>query len=458
MYIEKDTSEEFYKGICGNYYRYESDESSESVYSDQDLQLSIERPRKGRHYKQISISYPTVSEGQSTVSIDRSVNDDINFFIDSNGDIKEVKEDTKEYKLNECNTNIIINKEVYDLPSNLNKVEILGTGIFGEVRKELDNEKGKEIAKKTINIQKIENLEEQKREELIEKIKKKIERMYKICQKKVQCNFNSYDGEAKDKDNMISIKMELCDCNIIQFLEKNKPNDKKLDIGEIYDVFSQLNKAFKTMKEENVIHGNIKLENILVNPDENEYLLSGFEIIPELVKYAKKQKLGDVYLYLPPELLEENIDFQIDEKTDIWSIGVIMYFLYFGEFPFPGQSCEEVLTAIKTNTRKRTEFRDLDNLIDGLLEEDKSKRLTLKKYLIHPFFTNNGFWKDYKKIQLIGNGEYSQVYKGMNKKSHKMNAIKIINFDKIPKLEEDSNMIDSIKLELKNRIKNMKIK
>jgi len=135
-----------------------------------------------------------------------------------------------------------------------------------------------------------------------------------------------------------------------------------------------------------------------------------------------------------------------------------MYFLYFGEFPFPGQSCEEVLTAIKTNTRKRTEFRDLDNLIDGLLEEDKSKRLTLKKYLIHPFFTNNGFWKDYKKIQLIGNGEYSQVYKGMNKKSHKMNAIKIINFDKIPKLEEDSNMIDSIKLELKNRIKNMKIK
>ena len=339
--------------------------------------------------------------------------------------------------------------------SNINKVEILGTGIFGEVRKELDNEKGKEIAKKTINIQKIENLEEQKREELIEKIKKKIERIYKICQKNVQCNFNSYDGEAKDKDNMLSIKMELCNCNIIQFLEKNKPNDKKLDIGEIYDVFSQLNKAFKTMKEENVIHGNIKLENILVNPDENEYLLSGFEIIPELVKYAKKQKLGNVYLYLPPELLEENIDFQIDEKTDTWSIGVIMYFLYFGEFPFRGQSCEEVLTAIKTNKRKKTEFRDLDNLIDGLLEEDKSKRLTLKKYLIHPFFTNNGFWKDYKKIQLIGNGEYSQVYKGMNKKSHKMNAIKIINFDKIPKVEEDSNLIDSIKLELKNRIKNM---
>ena len=337
----------------------------------------------------------------------------------------------------------------------MNKAEILGTGIFGEVRKELDNEKGKEIAKKTINIQKIENLEEQKREELIEKIKKKIERIYKICQKNVQCNFNSYDGEAKDKDNMLSIKMELCNCNIIQFLEKNKPNDKKLDIGEIYDVFSQLNKAFKIMKEENVIHGNIKLENILVNPDENEYLLSGFEIIPELVKYAKKQKLGNVYLYLPPELLEENIDFQIDEKTDTWSIGVIMYFLYFGEFPFRGQSCEEVLTAIKTNKRKKTEFRDLDNLIDGLLEEDKSKRLTLKKYLIHPFFTNNGFWKDYKKIQLIGNGEYSQVYKGMNKKSHKMNAIKIINFDKIPKVEEDSNLIDSIKLELKNRIKNM---
>ena len=120
MYIEKDTSEEFYKGICGNYYRYESDESSESVYSDLDLQPNIEKPRKGRHRKNISMSYPTVSEGQSTISIDRSIDNDINFFIGSNGTIEE---DVKEYE-QQSSSNIIINKEIYDLPSNPDKADV----------------------------------------------------------------------------------------------------------------------------------------------------------------------------------------------------------------------------------------------------------------------------------------------------------------------------------------------
>ncbi|ORX72552.1 hypothetical protein BCR32DRAFT_272256 [Anaeromyces robustus] len=67
--LEKDTSEEFYKSICGNYYRYDSDESSESLYSDIEVELDIDRPRTHHHKKQISMSYPSVSEGQSTISI-----------------------------------------------------------------------------------------------------------------------------------------------------------------------------------------------------------------------------------------------------------------------------------------------------------------------------------------------------------------------------------------------------
>ena len=83
--------------------------------------------------------------------------------------------------------------------------------------------------------------------------------------------------------------MDLCYCNIIQFLKDKKPTNKGLDIGEIYDVFSQLNSVFNIIAYEKIKYGNFKLENILVNPDKNEYILSGFEIIPELVKYAKEQ-------------------------------------------------------------------------------------------------------------------------------------------------------------------------
>jgi serine/threonine protein kinase len=94
--------------------------------------------------------------------------------------------------------------------SNKNKVEKLGSGIFGEVRKELDNEIEKEIAIKTINIQKLKNFEEKKGKELIGKIKKKIERIYKLGLGNVENNFTKYYGEATNEGNLISFKMELC--------------------------------------------------------------------------------------------------------------------------------------------------------------------------------------------------------------------------------------------------------
>jgi hypothetical protein len=85
--------------------------------------------------------------------------------------------------------------------------------------------------------------------------------------------------------------MELCNYNIIEHLKKIKPKGKGLDIGEIYEAFSQLNNAFEIMRQKIVNFGNIKLENILVNTKGDEFIfkLSGFEIIPELVEFAKEK-------------------------------------------------------------------------------------------------------------------------------------------------------------------------
>jgi len=100
--IEKDTSEEFYKGICGNYYRYESDESSESIYSELDLLPNMEKPNRGRHRKHISMSYPSVSEGQSTISIDRTSNEQALYFSKEGP----IEEEQKEFDQNSPNINI----------------------------------------------------------------------------------------------------------------------------------------------------------------------------------------------------------------------------------------------------------------------------------------------------------------------------------------------------------------
>jgi protein kinase len=157
---------------------------------------------------------------------------------------------------------------------------------------------------------------------------------------------------------------------------------------------------------------------------------------------------------MPPEILKEN-NFEIDQETDLWSLGVIIYYLFFKEFPFKGNSCQEVLKEINKKYKKKTGFFELDSLIDGLLNVNKEQRLTWEKYFEHPFFDNKGFWADYKIIEKIGEGPFSIVYKAKNKNNEQIAAIKIIDFTKIGKLESNKNNRNDIIKEIKQKVENM---
>ena len=286
---------------------------------------------------------------------------------------------------------------------------------------------------------------------LIENIKRRISIMSNLGQKN---NITKYNKEIKTEGNSIFFTMELCNYNIIEHLKKIKPKGKGLDIGEIYEAFSQLNNAFEIMRQKIVNFGNIKLENILVNTKGDEFIfkLSGFEIIPELVQFAKEKNPEIICQYLPPELLINNSTFKIEDSTDLWTIGVIIYYLFFREFPFQGKSCEDVLKEINNKEIKKTNFSDLDDLINGLLNKDKTKRFTWNDYLNHKFFKGDGYWMKYKAFTKIGEGPFSTVYKAYNKEKGIYDAIKIIDFGKINELEKNEEKQNEIKKDLVKRI------
>ena len=72
-------------------------------------------------------------------------------------------------------------------------------------------------------------------------------------------------NEIKEDNNLFYMIMDLYSFNLENYL---KIRDKPFSINEIKEILLQLNKILKKLNEENIIYGNLKLSNILINLDE----------------------------------------------------------------------------------------------------------------------------------------------------------------------------------------------
>ena len=92
---------------------------------------------------------------------------------------------------------------------------------------------------------------------------------------------------------------------------------------------------------------------------------------------------------MAPEILEGK---EYTNKCDLWSLGIIIYQLFFKNTPYNGINEFEVLKEIKKtkkNNVNRFNNTYLDDLVRKMLIEDPEKRITWKEYFDHPFFQNN---------------------------------------------------------------------
>jgi len=191
---------------------------------------------------------------------------------------------------------------------------------------------------------------------------------------------------------------ELCDTSLMQLIL----DGKKFSVQEIYQILSQLNNTFKIIKEANLSYRGLRLDKILIKKNEKgEYIykLNGLSYDKKIynllgaVGFMRNEK------YKAPELLnnlliskkmtsnELNLKYQ---KADIWSLGIIIFILYFGEFPYEGNRAREILSNIRKNENVRlNEINDpeLKDLLKKMLTEDKDERIDWDSYFSHKFFS-----------------------------------------------------------------------
>ena len=96
-------------------------------------------------------------------------------------------------------------------------------------------------------------------------------------------------------------------------------------------------------------------------------------------------------IYCSPEV----IDNEFNEKCDEWSCGILMYFLLAGEPPFYAETEEELFNKIKNDELEfpKKKFnkisKECQDLIRKLLTKNVNERITAVDALKEPFFMNN---------------------------------------------------------------------
>ena len=159
---------------------------------------------------------------------------------------------------------------------------------------------------------------------------------------------------------------------------------KKLKEIEVQYYITQLIQALIHLHDRNIVHRDLKLGNIFLT-GKMELKLGDFGLAKKLSFRDEKisERVGTP-AYMAPEILE-NMGYSLE--VDIWSLGVIMYYLIIGKLPFNKPNQEDIKRVSYTFPKKAIISRAAKSLIEQILRKDPKERPSLKQILRHDFFT-----------------------------------------------------------------------
>ena len=334
----------------------------------------------------------------------------------------------------------------------INKNDIIGYGPFGSVYKAKNLKNNLYYAIKMIDKQKFKYD--------INNLKDEIEKM-----KKIGTDNSLYFIETIDTKSDFCIVMELCECNLDDYLKKR---ENKITINELREVLIQLNNTFKIMRTKSIIRADLNPRNILISLNRLDKCLI------RLSDYGKSKFINlndsvDKFFQnkntIAPEILENGFD-KLSEKSQIWSLGMTIYYLLFKEYPYNGNTEYEIFNDIKSNKiLKKTDTEDLNNLLNRMLKIKPDDRISWDDYFNHSFFKNTGSLVDFPKFNFECQKHSRQIcYYCENCKrnicevclSEEPYSHKIISISKIGLTEDEINKFNHFKNEIKNNLNNFK--
>lgn len=190
----------------------------------------------------------------------------------------------------------------------------------------------------------------------------------------------------------IYIAMEFIEGQPLDLLLKTR----KFDIAEVIDIGIQVAMALDYAHQKGVVHRDIKPSNLILL-ESGQIKLTDFGIAHlEDTSATHQTRTGDILgtpAFMSPEQIEGET---IDRRSDLFSLGIILYRLTSGEWPFSGQSMAALFNAISNSQPQKPKKINpdispkLSALIMKSLDKDPDRRFQTGKEMATALRTFQG--------------------------------------------------------------------
>jgi hypothetical protein len=246
-------------------------------------------------------------------------------------------------------------------------IDLLGKGAMGIVYKALDPDIGREVAIKTIRFDLISDDDEK------DELMLRFIREARSAGKLVHPNIITIHDVGKEKD-MTYIVMQCIEGPSLQNLITSK---KKLPAQNIIKLMIQLCDALNFAHESGIVHRDIKPANILLDNSGNPHICDFGVAHVEMSTITQTGATIGTPSYMSPEQVMGK---KIDKRSDLFSLGAILYELLTGRRPFEGESITTVIYKIvNEEALPLTQFRkelppEFEQIIRKALAKDPDDR------------------------------------------------------------------------------------
>lgn len=278
--------------------------------------------------------------------------------------------------------NLLVEKTKYRFDTTYIIKKLLGSGSSGGVYTALSIKDHTEYAIKKIDMRHFKRRDEYRRQ---------VHEINILFFNRNPFLLHAIDLEYRKDDCRLDITTELFNGgNLDEFIRKYRINGKKIPDCLIWKIFLQCCLGIKYLHLNNIIHRDIKPQNILLDNREfpNHVVISDFGA--SICLHEQNEfcitKIGTPY-FMSPEI---NHSSKYNKKTDIWSLGCILYEMITLEKPFTAANV--VLLNNKINKGIFKPIGCIDNhnyiiwnsIITSLLEKNPDERPSITSIIELP--------------------------------------------------------------------------